>query len=364
MNRILSYAARAMALSLCLGCLAGCSSSTSGGAPPPVASITSFVASPANITAGASVNLVGVFTNGTGIITPDNVAVNSGTVVTVSPIATTIYTLTVTAASGAAVTQTATVTVAPAPPSITSFVANPASITAGGSATLTAVFANGAGVITPGNLAVTSGTPVTVSPKATTTYTLTVTPASGTAVTATATVTVTPAPPSITSFVANPATIAARGSATLTAVFANGAGVITPGNLAVTSGTPVTVSPTATTTYTLTLTPTTGAAITQPVTVTVLTSVTVNQSSMGPPVTDQIIGMNMAVWYDPTTPAILPAFKTASIKAMRWPGGSESDDYHWASNTVCQGTPLAPVAEMTNAQLSTVAADLIIPGGA
>jgi len=363
MNRILSYAAWAMALSLGFGFLAGCSGSSGGGTPTPVASITSFVASPANITAGASVNLVGVFANGTGIITPGNVAVNSGSVVTVSPITTTIYTLTVTPASGAAVTQTVTVTVAPAPPSITSFVANPATIIAGGTTTLTAVFANGAGVITPGNLAVTSGTPVSVSPTTTTTYTLTVTPTSGTAVTQTATVTVTPAPPSITSFVANPATIAAGGSATLTAVFANGAGVITPGNLAVTSGTGITVSPRATTIYTLTVTPATGTAITQSATVTVLTSVTVNQSSIGPPITDQLMGMNMAVWYDPTTPAILPAFKTAGIKAMRWPGGSESDDYHWASNTVCQGIPLAPVAEEANAEFSTVAADLIIPGG-
>jgi hypothetical protein len=352
-----------MALSLGLGCLAGCSSSSGGGTPTPVASITSFVATPADITAGASVNLVGVFANGTGIITPGNLAVNSGTVTTVSPTATTTYTLTVTPASGAAVTQAVTVTVTPAPPSITSFVATPATITSGGSATLTAVFANGTGIITPGNLDVTSGAPVTVSPTATTTYTLTVTPASGAAVTQTATVTVTPASPSISSFVATPATIAAGGSATLTAVFANGTGLITPGNLAVSSGTGITVSPTATTTYTLTVTPSTGTAVTQTVTVTVLTSVTVNQSSTGPSVTDQLMGMNMAVWYDPTTAAILPAFKTAGIKAMRWPGGSESDDYHWASNTLCQGTPLAPVAEMTNAQFSTVAADLITPGG-
>jgi hypothetical protein len=363
MNRILAHASLAVALSLGLVGLSGCSGSSGGGTPTPVATITSFVASPTAITAGASVNLTAVFANGTGIITPGNVAVTSGAVVTVSPTATTTYTLTVTPATGTAVTQTVTVTVTPALPSITSFTAAPATITAGASATLTAVFANGAGVITPGNLAVTSGAGVTVSPTATTTYTLTVTPATGTAVTQTVTVTVTPASPSITSFTAAPATITAGASATLTAVFANGAGVITPGNLAVASGAGVTVSPTATTTYTLTVTPASGNAITQRVTVTVLTSVTVNQSSIGPPVTDQLIGMNMAVWYDPTTSAILPAFKTAGIKAMRWPGGSESDDYHWASNTLCQGLPLAPVSEMSNAQFSTVAADLIIPGG-
>ena len=43
--------------------------------------------------------------------------------------------------------------------------------------------------------------------------------------------------------------------------------------------------------------------------------------------------MNMAAWYDPTTSAIVPAFQLAGIQAVRWPGGSWSDDYHWATNT-------------------------------
>ena len=80
------------------------------------------------------------------------------------------------------------------PATITSFAASPATIVAGSSASLTAVFSGGTGVITPGNLAVTSGTPVSVSPITTTTYTLTVMPPVGPAITQTATVTVTPAP--------------------------------------------------------------------------------------------------------------------------------------------------------------------------
>jgi hypothetical protein len=217
-------------------------------------------------------------------------------------------------------------------------------------------------VITPGNLAATSGTAVSVTPNATTTYTLTVTPSSGTAVTQTATVTVNPAvtPPSITSFVASPATITAGASSTLTGVFANGAGVITPGNLAVTSGTGVSVSPTATTVYTLTVTPPSGSAVTGTATVTVNpvagASVTVDQSSTGPAVTDQLLGMNMAIWFDPTTPAIVPAFKTAGIKAMRWPGGSDSDIYHWATNTLCDGG-----YGNANAGFPTMISDLAVP---
>ena len=227
----------------------------------------------------------------------------------------------------------------PPPPaaSITSFTASAATITVGQSTTLTGVFANGTGMITPGNVAATSGTAVTVTPTATTTYTLTVTPTSGSAVTATTTVTVNPLP-TIASFVASPATITAGQSATLTGVFANGTGVITPGSIAATSGTAVTVSPTATTTYTLTVTPASGSAITATATITVnpaTTSVSVDLATPGIPVTDQILGMNMAAWYDDVDNAttVNSALSQAGIKAIRWPGGSWSDDYHWGYQT-------------------------------
>ncbi len=231
----------------------------------PAPTITSFSANPTTIEAGTSSNLTAVFSGGTGVITPGNLSVTSGTPVSVSPTTTTTYTLTVTPSTGTAITQTATVTVTPAP-SITSFTANSTTIEAGMSSNLTAVFTGGTGVITPGNLSVTSGTPVSVSPTTTTTYTLTVTPSTGTAITQTATVTVSPAP-SITNFIASPSTIVAGTSLSLTSVFAGGTGVITPGNFNVTSGAAVTVTPSATTTYTITVTPALGAAITQSLTV-------------------------------------------------------------------------------------------------
>jgi hypothetical protein len=237
--------------------------------------------------------------------------------------------------SGSLNTQT------PPPPSITSFTVNPTSITDGSSATLTGVFANGTGVITPGNLPATSGVAVTVSATTSTTYTLTVTPASGTAVTAAATITVNSAP-TITSFTASPTTITPGSSATLAGVFANGTGVITPGSLAATSGPGVTVSPTATTRYTLTVTNASGTAVTATATVTVnpsvvSTAVTVDLTSSGPAVTDKLMGMNMAVWYDLVSnqAGIVDAFQAAGITQVRWPGGSDSDLYHWATNTLC-----------------------------
>ena len=88
----------------------------------------------------------------------------------------------------------------------------------------------------------------------------------------------------------------------------------------------------------------------------VATSVAVDQSSAGPAITDQLLGMNMAAWYDPTTSAIVPAFQLAGIHAVRWPGGSWSDDYHWATNTMCGNTP------NSNATFANFVNDLALPG--
>jgi hypothetical protein len=152
-----------------------------------------------------------------------------------------------------------------------------------------------------------------------------------------------PPPASITSFAANPTSVPSGSSATLTGVFANGTGVITPGNLPATSGVGVSVSPTATTTYTLTVTAASGTAVTAATAVTVTgsvgSSVTVDLTSSGPAVTDKLLGMNMAIWYDLVTNqnGIVDAFHNAGITQVRWPGGSDSDLYHWSTNTLCDG---------------------------
>ena len=56
-----------------------------------------------------------------------------------------------------------------------------------------------------------------------------------------------------------------------------------------------------------------------------------NLSISGPAVSDQLIGMNMAAWYDVVgnATAVNGAFAQAGIRAIRWPGGSWSDEYHW-----------------------------------
>ena len=156
---------------------------------------------------------------------------------------------------------------------VTQFTANPASINAGQSSTLTWVVTNATSVtISPniGSVDARSGS-VAVSPAATTTYTLTATGATGDT-TATTTVTVVGSGagnPQILRFEANPLSIAPGGSSTLswatsgaTQVSISGVGSVNPNGS-------TTVSPAQTTTYTLTATSSDGKSVTAPITVTV-----------------------------------------------------------------------------------------------
>jgi Bacterial Ig-like domain (group 3) len=72
---------------------------------------------------------------------------------------------------------------------------------------------------------------------------------------------------------------------------------------------------------------------------TVSSLVTVNPSTTLASITDQLMGMNLAAWYDVVGNAssINAAFGKAGIKAIRWPGGSWSDAYHWGDG----GTPVS-----------------------
>jgi predicted heme/steroid binding protein len=66
------------------------------------------------------------------------------------------------------------------------------------------------------------------------------------------------------------------------------------------------------------------------------TNVAVDQSGTGVHVTDRLLGMNLPAWYDVAgnASAINSAFAQAGIKAIRWPGGSWSDAYHWGQGGI------------------------------
>lgn len=182
-------------LSACVGLVScgGASSSAGGNASRPT--ITSFAANPASITAGSSSTLSWAATGATSIsITPGSFTSSSANGSTsVSPSATTTYTLTATNSAGSTTSSvTVTVNSGTTKPVVNSFTASPASITAGASSTLSWTTTGASSLsITPGTFTSNSASGSTnVSPTATTTYTLTATNSAG-STTATAKVAVT-----------------------------------------------------------------------------------------------------------------------------------------------------------------------------
>jgi len=164
-------------------------------------------------------------------------------------------------------------------PAISSFGANPSTITSGSSTTLSWSTSGALSIaITPGSFTSTQASGSTsVSPTATTTYTLTATNSAGSA-TQTVTITVNPASskPTINSFGANPTSINSGSSSSLSWSVSNATSIaITPGSFTSTNATGSTsVSPTATTTYTLTATNSSGST-------TATAKVTVSSGSSG-----------------------------------------------------------------------------------
>jgi PKD repeat protein len=209
----------------------------------------SFSASPGNISAGQSSTLIWNTTNATSVTIDNGVGSKpvSGSA-TVSPGATTTYTLTATGPGGTLTSQ-ATVTVSNRP-SIT-FVASPASIVVGSSSTLTWLVSNSTSVTIDNGIGAQGPNGSTsVTPGLTTTYTLTATGPGGTS-TASATVTVVDLPR--INFSVTPSVISAGGSATLSwAVSSVDFVTIDQGVGTVFAIGTKSVSPTHTTVYTLT----------------------------------------------------------------------------------------------------------------
>ena len=200
-----------------------------------------------------------------------------GGTVSVTPVATTTYTVTATAPSGTASAITQVTVKLPT----AAIVASPAVIAPRGSSTLSVTASNASAVAVAGSdgstytLGATGGS-INVTPVSTTTYTATATGGNQTA-TAAATVTITTLP--AVSLTANPASITAGASSTLSVAASNTLTLVVNGSDGSTfslspAGGTHTVTPSATTKYTATATNTTGKA-------TSVTTVTVTPVSGG-----------------------------------------------------------------------------------
>jgi phospholipase C len=250
--------------------------------------VTQFTANPTSITTGQATTLTWATTNATSVTITTSAGttiVSAGAAagsVTDSPSATTTYTAVASGPGGTSAPLTVTVQVTPpVPPQVTQFSANPTSVSAGQTTTITWATTNATAVnITPsvqqsegGGSLPTSGYSV-IPVSSTTTFTITATGPGGTA-TASLTVNV----PLTLSFTASPTTITSGSSSTLSWQVSGGTATSLSINnsvcssCALPSGT-ASVTPTATTTYVATATASDGSTVTQSATVTVSSTTT------------------------------------------------------------------------------------------
>jgi glycosyltransferase involved in cell wall biosynthesis len=72
------------------------------------------------------------------------------------------------------------------------------------------------------------------------------------------------------------------------------------------------------------------------------TRIEVETAEVGAPLADRLVGVNMANWYDVTKDGIGETLSTFRISALRWPGGSEADRFHWQTNSACAQAYINP----------------------
>lgn len=221
--------------------------------------ISSFAPAKSTIVAGESTTLNWSVTNATSLTLTPGGTVTGTTSAAVAPSATTTYTLKATNASGST-SKTATVTVATLPV-ISAFTASASSVVAGTKVHLSWTVSAGATLsLSPGGAV--NGTGVDVTPTVSTSYVLTATTAAG-STTASLQVDVTQQQPLpvISSFTATAP--GADGSATLSWNVTGANTVTIDQGIGNVTGNSITVTPSATTTYTLSATNDAGTATAQ-----------------------------------------------------------------------------------------------------
>jgi hypothetical protein len=70
--------------------------------------------------------------------------------------------------------------------------------------------------------------------------------------------------------------------------------------------------------------------------------ITVNATATIAPISANQFGTNLAVWYNMTSPGVAAAVAATGSHLVRWPGGSYSDQYHWATHSGCGGAYVSP----------------------
>jgi hypothetical protein len=70
--------------------------------------------------------------------------------------------------------------------------------------------------------------------------------------------------------------------------------------------------------------------------------ITVDAASKLASISASQFGTNLGVWYDVSNAGTAAAVAATGAHLVRWPGGSSSDEYHWATNSGCAGIYTSP----------------------
>jgi alpha-N-arabinofuranosidase len=94
-------------------------------------------------------------------------------------------------------------------------------------------------------------------------------------------------------------------------------------------------------------------------------SIVLDGNSRGPAVSADVYGASLATWYEFYRPFVKPSLQSTGIRLVRFPGGSESDAYHWEKGgSVCakQGyvAPHASFQRLMSATAEPLGLDIAI----
>jgi hypothetical protein len=86
--------------------------------------------------------------------------------------------------------------------------------------------------------------------------------------------------------------------------------------------------------------------------------IAVDASSNLAPIVSTQMGNNLGNWWDVTLPGTAEGLVASGVHVVRWPGGSNSDAYHWQTNTSC---PSSPAWNNPNSDFDTVMGSILEP---
>ena len=93
-------------------------------------------------------------------------------------------------------------------------------------------------------------------------------------------------------------------------------------------------------------------------------TITVDTTTVLATISSRELGTNMNVDTDMTDPRVATAVSAVGAKALRYPGGTWADQFHWQTNTMCANTPqIGALPISANGKFDDFMTNVVNPGG-